>query len=176
MFRLKLVLLLDLVLSLATGHLQKREVSKKECIQHGISIIIMHVHYLAPNYAPKNLDGNRLNVTHMNITWIKLSLEEARGVVTGYTVSYDTTDSHQRKEAVLEFAQPEDSYKVIGGLGFTTSYAITVSASTAVGQGISSPPIIVNGEYLGNDSSLYVCKYNTHLLFVSQLHPVQPSS
>ena len=91
------------------------------------------------------MDGIRLNVTHMNITWVKLSLEEARGVVTGYTVSYDTLDSRQRKEAMLELAEPEDSYKVIGGLGFTNSYSIRVSASTAIGQGTSSPPIIVNG-------------------------------
>lgn len=101
------------------------------------------------------MDGSRLNVTHMNITWVKLSLEEARGVVTGYTVSYDTLDSRRRKEAILEFAQPEDSYKVISGLGFTTSYSITVSASTAVGQGTSSSPIIVNGKCLGSDSSLF---------------------
>ena len=91
------------------------------------------------------MDGIRLNVTHMNITWVKLSLEEARGVVTGYTVSYDTLDSRQRKETMLELAEPENSYKVIGGLGFTNSYSIRVSASTAVGQGTSSPPIIVNG-------------------------------
>ena len=81
----------------------------------------------------------------MNITWVKLSLKEARGFITGYTMSYDTLDSRHRKEAMVEFAHPEDSYKVIGGLGFTASYSITVSASTAVGQGISSPPIIVNG-------------------------------
>ena len=92
------------------------------------------------------MDGSRLNVTHMNITWVKLSLEEARGVVTGYTVAYDTLESRRRKEVMLEFAQPEDSYKVIGGLGFINSYSITVSASTAVGQGISSPPITVNGK------------------------------
>ncbi len=66
-------------------------------------------------------------------------------MVTGYTVSYDTLESRRRKEAMLELAQPEDSYKVIGGLGFITSYSITVSASTAAGQGTSSPPITVNG-------------------------------
>ena len=96
------------------------------------------------------MDGSRLNVTHMNITWVKLSLEEARGVVNGYTVSYETLESRRRKEALLEFAQPGDSYKVIGGLGFTTAYSITVSASTAVGQGTNSPPIILNGMCLGN--------------------------
>ena len=113
------------------------------------------------------MDGSRLNVTHMNITWVKLSLEEARGVVTGYTVSYDTLDSRQRKEATLEFAQPEDSYKVIGGLGFTISYSITVSASTAVGQGTSSSPIIVNGKCLviaaSSNFLLIFCHSSTQL-------------
>lgn len=98
----------------------------------------------APNYAP-NVGATRLNVTHMNITWIKLSLEEARGFITGYTVLYNTLNSRRKKEAVIEFIDPEGSYKVISGLGFTTSYSVTVSASTTAGQGISSPPIIVDG-------------------------------
>lgn len=89
-----------------------------------------------------------MNVTHMNVTWMKLSLEEARGFITSYTVSYDTLDSRPRKEATVEFVHPEDSYKVISGLGITTSYSVKVSASTAVGPGINSPPIIVNGNQI----------------------------
>ena len=99
----------------------------------------------APNYAPKNVDISRPNVTHMNITWVKLTLEEARGFITGYTVSYDTLDLRRRKEAMVEFIHPEGSFKVIGGLGFTTSYSVTVSASTTAGEGISSPPITAYG-------------------------------
>ena len=102
-------------------------------------------HFSAPNLAPKNVDVSRLNVSHMNITWVKLTLEEARGFITGYIVSYDTLESRRRKEAVVEIIHPEGSYKVIGGLGFTTSYSVTVSASTTAGQGISSRPIMANG-------------------------------
>ncbi len=40
---------------------------------------------------------------------------------------------------------PDSSYKVIGGLGFTESYSITVSASTSVGEGISSVTILAHG-------------------------------
>ena len=101
--------------------------------------------YAAPDHYP-SVTANRLNVTHMNITWRKLSLEEARGFITSYTVSYDTLDSRRRKEATVEFVHPEGSYKVISGLGITISYVVTVSASTAVGLGINSPPIIVNGK------------------------------
>ena len=89
-----------------------------------------------------------MNVTHMNITWMKLSLEEARGFIISYTVSYDTLDSRRREEATVEFVHPEGSYKVISGLGITTSYSVTVSANTAAGQGVNSPPIIVNGNHI----------------------------
>lgn len=41
---------------------------------------------------------------------------------------------------------PESSYKVIGGVGITESYSITVSASTSAGEGISSPPFILTGK------------------------------
>ena len=105
-------------------------------------------HYtLAPNAVP-DVTGSRLNITHMNITWTKLSFAEAKGFLTRYTVSYDTVESRRRKEALVEFVHSESSYKVIGGLGITTSYLVTVSASTAAGQGSSGSSIIVNGNYI----------------------------
>ena len=73
------------------------------------------------------------------------TLEEARGFITGYIVSYDTLDPHNRREAMVEFIHHEISYEAISGLGFTISYSFTVSAITTVGQGISSPPITVYG-------------------------------
>ena len=90
------------------------------------------------------MDAVRLNVTHMNVTWIALTLEQARGFITGYTVTYQSLALRSRKEAVMEFVQPEGSYKVIGRLEYTTPYLVTVSARTAAGEGISSPAITVD--------------------------------
>ena len=89
---------------------------------------------------------SRLNVTHMNVSWMALSLEKARGFITGYTVTYESLALRQRKEAMMEYVQPaEGSFKVIGGLGFTTSYSVTVSARTTAGEGISNSAILVDG-------------------------------
>ena len=82
----------------------------------------------------------------MNVTWTKLTLEEARGLITAYTVTYETVGSRRKKEAMEEMSEPEDSFKVVGGLGFTSSYLVMVSASTIVGQGMSSSTITVQGK------------------------------
>lgn len=81
----------------------------------------------------------------MNISWVKLTLEEARGFVTGYTVRYDVLETRRRRDVRLEVVNPDSSYKVIGGLGFTESYSITVSASTSIGEGIGSLSILSHG-------------------------------
>ncbi len=74
----------------------------------------------------------------MNVSWEKLSLEEARGYITGYTIRYDTIGTRNKRNVRMEVVDPDSLYKVIGDLGFTESYSVTVSANTAVGEGISS--------------------------------------
>ncbi len=101
--------------------------------------------FLVPNISPKNVGIVRLNVTHMNVTWTKLSLEEARGIITTYTVTYEIVSSRRRKEVMEELSEPDNSYKVIGGLDFTSSYSVMVSASTTAGRGISSSTYVVQG-------------------------------
>jgi hypothetical protein len=84
----------------------------------------------------------------MNISWEKLTLEEARGFVTGYTVMhYSLEESHR---VVREVVQSDSSYKVIDNLEFTGSYSVTVSASTSAGEGTSSPEIISRGKPAGS--------------------------
>ena len=45
----------------------------------------------------------------------------------------------------MEMVHPDSSYRVIGGLGYTESYSVTVSASTSVGEGVSSIAILSRG-------------------------------
>lgn len=74
-----------------------------------------------------------------------MTLEEARGFVTGYTVRYDSIESRRRRALKLEFVEPDSTYKVIGNLGLTESYSVTVSASTTAGEGIESTPFFLQG-------------------------------
>ena len=82
----------------------------------------------------------------MNITWGKLSLEEARGFITHYTITYDVKEDRRKREATVVEVQPEGSYKVIGGLDLKRSYGVELSASTIEGEGVKSSTITVNGK------------------------------
>lgn len=84
----------------------------------------------------------------MNVSWVKLTLEEARGFVTGYTVTYDSLESRRRRTVRIELVGAEESYKVVSGLEFTKSYSITVSARTLAGEGVASSPVIAQGEWI----------------------------
>ena len=86
-----------------------------------------------------------MNATHMNVSWAKITLEEARGFVTGYTVRYNSIESRLRRALRLEVVEPDSSYKIIGNLAVTESYSITVSASTIAGEGIESAPFFLQG-------------------------------
>ena len=77
---------------------------------------------------------------------MKLTLEEARGLITGYTVTHTAVESRRKRRATIEVVGPDSSYMVISGLGYTQSYLVSVSASTSAGEGISSTPIAVHGK------------------------------
>ncbi len=105
------------------------------------------MHNAAPNTAPERVGASRLNATHMNVSWVKLTLEEARGFVTGYTISIDTLETRRKRAVRMEMIHPDSSNKLIGGLGFTESYSVTVSARTTAGDGISSSAILLYGKH-----------------------------
>ena len=121
---------------------------KKEVCQSNncVNVVICNFIFLVPNISPKNVGVVRLNVTHMNVTWTKLTLEEARGIITAYIVTYEIVSSHHRKEVMEELSGLDNSYKIVGGLDFTSSYLVTVSTSTAAGRGISSSTFTVQGK------------------------------
>jgi len=91
-----------------------------------------------PNLAPRQINVNRINVTQM-------TLLEAKGFLTSYNIRYETTSSRTKRAVVLEAVNPDGSFKEIGGLGYTQSYLISVSASTAAGEGPSSAQILAEG-------------------------------
>lgn len=77
----------------------------------------------------------------MQVAWIPLSLEEARGFITLYVVTY-SSDSQRKKRATHTVNVPGDQVSVtIPDLDSNTRYSVSVAATTAAGMGDSSTPV-----------------------------------
>ena len=75
----------------------------------------------------------RVNATHMIVSWTALSLVEARGHIIYYTVNYWPTSS---SEDIKSINVPHNITTVeISDLLSGETYIIQVSASTSVGKG-----------------------------------------
>ena len=100
---------------------------------------------LVPSVSPSGVRVERLNSTAMNVSWTLLTLEEARGFVISYTVSYKK-DEGMAKRTTESVVVPggEQSSVVIGGLDPGSSYLVSVSASTSAGTGEMSEEIMVS--------------------------------
>ena len=99
-----------------------------------------------PETAPEVTSVVRVNDTHMNVSWMALSLREARGFITGYIVRYEASNQLRKREANIEMAGQNDTFKVIGGLYFKSEYRVTVSGLTVAGEGIQSRETVMNGK------------------------------
>ena len=99
---------------------------------------------LVPSVSPSGVRVERLNSTAINVSWTLLTLEEARGFVTSYTVSYSKGEGQGRRP-VEELVVPggEQSSAVIGGLDTGSSYLLSVSAGTSAGSGQMSEPVVL---------------------------------
>ena len=99
-----------------------------------------------PSVAPQNVVVERLNATHMNITWEKISLTAARGFLTGYLIRYDVVNSRRKREATSVMVGPDEIYRVIGDLSAKHQYTVAVSGVTAAGEGEQSSGVILESE------------------------------
>ena len=78
----------------------------------------------------------RLTSTQLAVRWKPLSLEEAHGFITHYTVTADPASNQRRQQAEGAFSVtvgPNTTRAVLDGLSSEVIYWVTVSASTAVG-------------------------------------------
>ena len=100
---------------------------------------------LAPMVGPvlsvdRCADNSELSVT---VTWPDLTLAQARGIVTSYTISwasYDGTTPTQLDSAIVNASAP-NSY-VINNLNPTLRYYVTAVATNSRGAGRASSPVI----------------------------------
>ena len=78
----------------------------------------------------------RVNATHMIVSWTALSLVEARGHIIYYTVNYWPASY---SELVIRITVPHTTTSVeISDLLSGETYIVQVSASTSVGEGLAS--------------------------------------
>ena len=105
-----------------------------------VSIIILYLHYKVSNTTvprpPRGLIVERVNATHMIVSWTALSLVEARGHIIYYTVNYWPASY---SELVIRITVPHTTTGVdINNLLSGETYIVQVSASTSVGEGLAS--------------------------------------
>ena len=86
------------------------------------------------------MTGHTINSTSISVSWEEVEADKQNGIITGYTIIYRSqTENHNGNVT----AGPSDRQKDIKGLKEYVFYNITVLASTAIGNGPSSTPVLV---------------------------------
>ena len=89
-----------------------------------------------PNNPPKNIKVDRIHPTVMVVSWTPLTLSEARGFITSYTVFYSPQVSRtkqQESHTMRKTINGDVIRATIGGLDPNTVYNVQMSANTKVG-------------------------------------------
>ena len=125
-----------------------------------------------PQYGPQNITGRWLNRTSIEVSWLALSLLEARGFITNYTVTVQPaqlTSSNRKREksneliGVTTSSSNETSTVITSSLDPTLDYIISVSASTKVGG--SSNNINITLSALGKVTFSTDVSHSTMMLY-----------
>ena len=105
---------------------------------------------LEPDGAPQNVRGQNSSSTSILVMWDEVPTDQQNGIITGYTIIYQsqTENDSGNVQANGSLRQRE-----LTNLKEYVNYNITVFASTAIGDGPSSHPIVVRTD---QDSKLFV--------------------
>ena len=109
----------------------------------------MHVcNPTVPSQGPEITNITRLTDGSIIVMWKLLTLEEARGFITGYTVTVQQADFGLvlRQTPNTVGVSPNDSMATIHGLDPKHAYNITLSAHTSQGENSSSTLLQPSGE------------------------------
>ena len=101
--------------------------------------------------APDDVTVERLNETHMMVSWSVLTPEKARGHLISYTIHYWPVSN---MELVMTITIPPNTTGVvIGGLVPGEEYVVAVSATTGAGNGPMSSEVstVEDDSQLGNN-------------------------
>ena len=98
--------------------------------------IVFFSEELSPSKSPENIVSKQLNVTALNITWIPLTLFEARGFPE-YRVVLTTIDGNSRKKRQTSPVSiiTTNSFAVFTSLNENVDYSVMVGVRTGVRTG-----------------------------------------
>ena len=113
------------------------------CLPHTYNSVRILLLTFLPLTAPEALTVTveRVNGTHIEVTWEKLSLADARGDVLSYSILYSPVTIQREDNAVV--VPGNKSSVLIGGLDPQQTYTVQVWATTAAGDGMKSVPVEV---------------------------------
>lgn len=95
-----------------------------------------------PTVAP-NASAGWANITELQVSWTRLTLEEARGFVIAYIVMYNVNEGMRKRETDSISVGADETTATIGGLQPEKDYFISVAAQTAAGTGVGSEPLFI---------------------------------
>ena len=95
-----------------------------------------------PITAPHNITVKRVAHTSIEVSWLSLSLEEARGFVSSYTVAYQSGQNNFSLSAMYMSVPGNQKIVVIDGLNPDFTYHVKVWANTSAGAGMASKAIV----------------------------------
>ena len=92
--------------------------------------------------SPDVITVDRLNGTHMLVSWRLIPLLRARGFITSYIIRYQAVIAHTR-QGQHKTVPGNCSSATIGGLDQNSQYSVTVSGRTVAGGGDFSNATVV---------------------------------
>ena len=93
-----------------------------------------------PNAAPSNVQGHNISSTSILVQWGDVPAVAQNGIILSYTVAYKALPGIPPKAEVVIAPTTKTT---LTGLNEYINYSITVFASTVIGGGNVSEPIIV---------------------------------
>ena len=117
--------------------------------QFRVTVTVVITQSSVPLRAPdSSIIDNRHTDGSIIVTWELLTLEEARGFITGYTVTAQQADFGLvlRQTPTSVRVSPNDTMATISGLDPKHAYTITLSANTSQGGNSSSTLLQPIGE------------------------------
>ncbi len=106
--------------------------------------------HTAPNVTVMDVVVERTSSTTMDVSWRPLTLSEARGFVTFYSIAYTPTPNSRRRQASQDTmytnASADSSSVTIQGLDGDLAYSVTVAAGTKAGIGVQSTSLVAEAK------------------------------
>ena len=93
-----------------------------------------------PSASPLKVRGHNTSSTSIFVTWDDISAFERNGIIISYNITYHSMPEGHSNSKTVDFPGRQVT---LMGLREFVNYSITVSASTVIGLGPASYPIIV---------------------------------